>query len=59
MTWPATQVSLRRVEAGLGGQDDGVSGADEGGGQEHIAPVTKTGTNDVVGLCHLSWFYRR
>ena len=29
-TWSATQVCLRRVKAGLGGHDDGVSGDDEG-----------------------------
>ena len=28
------------------------------GGQECIAPVMKTGTNGVVGLCHLQWFCR-
>ena len=29
-TWPATQVGLRPVEAGLGGHDDGASGVNEG-----------------------------
>ena len=30
MTWPATQVSPRRVKAGLGGHEDGVFGVDDG-----------------------------
>ena len=29
-TWPATQVGLRPVKAGLGGHDAGVWGVDEG-----------------------------
>ena len=29
-TWPATQVGLRPVKAGLGGHDDGASGVDDG-----------------------------
>ena len=29
-TWPATQVGLKPVEAGLGCHDDGGSGVDEG-----------------------------
>ena len=29
-TWPATQVGLRPVGAGLGGHDDGASGVKEG-----------------------------
>ena len=27
-------------------------------GREHIAPVVKTRTNDVVGRCRLRWVYR-
>ena len=30
MTWPATQVSPRPVEAGLGGHEEGVFGVDDG-----------------------------
>ena len=30
MTWPATQVSLRRVESCVGGNEAGVLGVDEG-----------------------------
>ena len=30
MTWPATQVGLRGVKAGLGGHEAGVFGVDDG-----------------------------
>ena len=30
MTWSATQICPRRVESGLGGHEEGVSGVDEG-----------------------------
>ena len=41
VTWPATQVGRRGVEAGLGGHDDGVSRVDEG--SKLIAPIIKLG----------------
>ena len=41
-TWSATQVGLRRVKAGLGGHDDGVSGVDEGV-EETSIPISKRG----------------
>ena len=51
MTWPATQVGLRPVKAGLGGHEAGVFGVDEG--VDNIAPVVKTGTNSPVRKCHI------
>ena len=54
-TWPATQVLLRGVEAGLGGHDDGVSGGRREG-QKNVDSVVETVTNGLVGLCHLQCF---
>ena len=41
-TWPATQVGLRRVKAGLGGHDAGVWGVDEGVEKTSL-PISKRG----------------
>ena len=54
-TWPATQVGLRGVEAGLGGHDDGSSGGRRGG-QKHIESVMETVSIGIVGSSNLQWF---
>ena len=45
-TWPATQVGMRPVEAGLGGHDDGAWGVDDG--------VKRTSTQ-LWKRCRLAW----
>ena len=43
-TWPATQVCPRRVEAGLGGHEEGVIGVDEWVERASL-PLRKRGRN--------------
>ena len=56
-TWAATQVWLRRVKAGLGGHDDGVSGDDEGVEDTSI-PISQQGRMAMSGHPTFSDFKR-
>ena len=51
-TRTATQVCSRGVESGLGGDDAGVSG-----GQEGVDPVMKNKTSRDVETPHLQWWF--
>ena len=51
---PATQVGARRVEAGLGGHDDGAWG--RRGGRKRIDPIIETVTVGKVGVEHVQFF---
>ena len=55
-TWPATQVGPRRIEACLGGHDDGASWVDVG--SKRIDPSMKTGVVGNVGIEQFGGFTR-
>ena len=56
-TWPATQVGLRPVEAGLGGHDAGVWGVDEGV-KNASSPIPKRGRYALSDCVTLQWVER-